>query len=196
MLIEINSWIKNEVIEPVKSLYRFLFKNIKSALFFLVIISGITFLLFPNVIYPIEKTHIQLINPNFEIKKGRMTSLILSQDNKKNRGRYRVNCAYFVELNGESFCDKFKNEKILILSGFYLERSLFKNNGGAKSLVVESFVINEKHEGNKINVDEGVKNKWSEKIVNIIYLIRWIGGLLYALLIFIFIRKYIFSINN
>lgn len=196
MLIEINSWIKNEVVEPVNSLYRFLFKNIKISLSLLLIISGITFLLFPNVIFPIEKNHIQLINPKFEIKKGRMTSLILSQDNKKNRGRYRVNCAYFINLNGESFCDNFKNEKILILNGFYLEKSLFKNGGGPKSLVVESFVISEKYEGNKVNVDEIVKNKWSDKIVDVIYLIRWIGGGMYALLIFIFIRKYIFFVKN
>jgi hypothetical protein len=191
MIIKLGDWIKNEVVEPAGILYGFLFKNIKTALFFLVIISTIIFSLFPNLIYPIEKNSVELINPSFEIKRGRMTSLILSQDNE-NRGRYRVNCAYFIDLNGDSYCDNLEGEEIVTLNGFYLERGLFENNSGLKNLVVNSFNVNGLYE---FNVDESTKGEWSNKIVNVIYFIRLIFIFAYSLLAFIFIRKYIFNVR-
>ncbi len=58
---------------------------------------------------------------NFQIKHGRMTSLIIKRGNKK----FFINCAYFKNENG-SFCELYKPRKLLkVEGGFFLIHHCF-----------------------------------------------------------------------
>lgn len=121
MFHKIRKWMLSEVIDPFFSLYRFVYKNIVAFFtlgFFLTVLSCV---INPSIIFTPEKEVFVVYYPDFYIKSGRMTSLIIKDNNRKKI----INCAYFRNENG-SFCDLYKPKRLMKVEGsFFSNSSLF-----------------------------------------------------------------------
>ncbi|NLP56371.1 hypothetical protein OSH17_14245 [Acinetobacter baumannii] len=121
MFYKIRKWILCEVIDPISSLYRCVYKNI--IIFFTLgfVLTVISCVINPSIIFTPKKEVFVVYYPDFYMKSGRITSLIIKDNNRKNI----INCAYFRNENG-SFCDLYKPKRLMKVEGnFFSNSSLF-----------------------------------------------------------------------
>lgn len=158
MFYKVRKWILCEVVDPISSLYRCVYKNIIAFFIFGFFLAVISCVINPSIIFIPKKEVFVVYNPDFYIKSGRMTSLIIKDKNKKNI----INCAYFRNENG-SFCDLYKPRKLMkVEGGFFSNSSLFFKD---KKIVITRIVF----EDEKGDVIDFSTNK-----VNIILWWNWI----------------------
>ncbi len=99
MIYKLKMLISREVIDPFFSLYSYIYKNFVLVLSLSLCVIVLLCTLNPSIIFTPRKESFVVYEPEFHIKHGRMTSLIIKDNNKKNI----INCAYFRNENG-SFC--------------------------------------------------------------------------------------------
>jgi len=134
MFYKIRKWILCEVVDPISSLYRCVYKNIIVFFMFGFFLTVISCVINPSIIFTPKKEVFVFYNPDFYIKSGRMTSLIIKDKNKKNI----INCAYFRQYNN-SFCDLYKPKKLMkVEGGFFYNSSLFFKD---KKIVVTKIIF-------------------------------------------------------
>ncbi len=158
MFYKVRKWILCEVVDPISSLYRCVYKNIIAFFIFSFFLAVLSCVINIIIIFTPKKEVFVVYNPDFYIKSGRMTSLIIKDKNKKNI----INCAYFRNENG-SFCDLYKPRKLMkVEGGFFSNSSLFFKD---KKIVITRIVF----EDEKGDVIDFSTNK-----VNIILWWNWI----------------------
>lgn len=110
----------------------------------------------PSIVFTRKKEGFIVYEPKFQIKHGRMTSLIIKRGNKK----FFINCAYFKNENG-SFCELYKPRKLLkVEGGFFPNSSLFFKS---KYIVVNKIRF-EDEKGSVINFstsEEKITSWWN-----------------------------------
>ena len=114
MIYKLKMWISAEVVDPFFSLYSYIYKNfvlVLSLSFCLVVLLCV---LNPSIVFTPKKEGFNVYEPEFHIKHGRMTSLIIKRGNKK----FFINCAYFKNESG-SFCELYRPRKLLKLEGSF-----------------------------------------------------------------------------
>ncbi|WP_151809634.1 hypothetical protein [Acinetobacter seifertii] len=158
MFYKVRKWILCEVVDPISSLYRYVYKNIIAFFMFGFFLAVISCVINPSIIFTPKKEVFVVYNPDFYIKSGRMTSLIIKDKNKKNI----INCSYFINENG-SFCELYKPRKLMkVEGGFFSNSSLFFKD---KKIVVTRIIF----EDEKGDVIDFSTNK-----VNVILWWNWI----------------------
>ncbi|MHC0017793.1 hypothetical protein ACW2B4_08555 [Acinetobacter pittii] len=121
MIYKLKMWISREVVDPFFSLYSYIYKNFVLVLSLSFCVIVLLFALNPSIVFTPRKKGFVVYEPEFHIKHGRMTSLIIKDNYKKNI----INCAYFRNENG-SFCELYKPRKLLKVEGsFFPNSSLF-----------------------------------------------------------------------
>lgn len=124
MIYELKMWISAEVVDPFFSLYSYVYKNFVLVLTLSFCLIVLLCTLNPSIVFTPKKESFVVYEPEFHIKYGRMTSLIIKDNYKKNT----INCTYFRNENG-SFCELYKPRKILKVEGdFFPNSSLFFKN--------------------------------------------------------------------
>ncbi|OIH01732.1 hypothetical protein A7M79_19210 [Acinetobacter baumannii] len=188
------NWYKREILTPFKALYKILYENIFVAFLGFTIFLLINVLLFPNILFPMQKNHIDFSNVQYQVKKGRLTSLILKETSPKFKAkRYRVNCAYFKVSSPVNICENTSSIQILHLNGFTTEKSLVKTSQSPVDMVIESMDIKVNNEAQHIVVSESELKHWEDRLLLPIYILRavWLG--IYLALFFIVFKKYFAS---
>lgn len=156
MIYKLKMWISREVVDPFFSLYSYIYKNfvLVLSLSFCVII--LLCALNPSIVFTPRKESFVVYEPEFHIKHGRMTSLIIKDNYKKNI----INCAYFRNESG-SFCELYKPRKLLKLEGgFFPNSSLFFKN----KYIVVTRICFEDEKGSVINFstsEEKIASWWN-----------------------------------
>ncbi|KQD86760.1 hypothetical protein, partial [Acinetobacter baumannii] len=124
MIYKLKMWISREVVDPFFSLYSYIYKNFVLVLTLSFCLIVILCALNPSIVFTPKKEGFVVYEPEFHIKHGRMTSLIIKDNYKKNI----INCAYFRNESG-SFCELYKPRKLLkVEGGFFPNLSLFFKN--------------------------------------------------------------------
>lgn len=124
MIYKLKMWISAEVVDPFFSLYSYVYKNFSFVLTLSFCLIVLLCTLNPSIVFTPKKEGFVVYEPEFHIKHGRMTSLVIKDNYKKNI----INCAYFRNENG-SFCELYKPRKLLKVEGnFFPNSSLFFKN--------------------------------------------------------------------
>lgn len=156
MIYKLKMWISREVIDPFFSLYSYIYKNVVLVLSLSLCVIVLLCTLNPSIIFTPRKESFVVYEPEFHIKHGRMTSLIIKDNNKKNI----INCAYFRNENG-SFCELYKPRKLLkVEGGFFPNSSLFFKN----KYIVVTRIRFEDEKGGVINFstsEEKIASWWN-----------------------------------
>ncbi|EEY75845.1 hypothetical protein HMPREF0012_03467 [Acinetobacter calcoaceticus RUH2202] len=156
MIYKLKMWISAEVVDPFFSLYSYIYKNfvlVLSLSFCLVVLLCV---LNPSIVFTPKKEGFNVYEPEFHIKYGRMTSLIIKRGNKK----FFINCAYFKNESG-SFCELYRPRKLLKLEGsFFPYPSIFLDG----NKIVATSVRFEDEKGSVINFstsEEKIASWWN-----------------------------------
>jgi hypothetical protein len=148
-------WISAEVVDPFFSLYSYVYKNFVLVLTLSFCLIVLLCALNPSIVFTPKKQGFVVYEPEFQIKHGRMTSLIIKRTNKK----FLINCAYFKNENG-SFCELYRPRKLLKLEGsFFPYPSIFLDG----NKIVASSVLFEDEKGSVINFstsEEKIASWW------------------------------------
>lgn len=143
VIYKLKMWISREVVDPFFSLYSYIYKNFVLVLSLSFCVIVLICALNPSIVFTPRKENFMVYEPEFYIKHGRMTSLIIKRGNKK----FFINCAYFKNENG-SFCELYRPRKLLKLEGsFFPYPSIFLDGN---KIVVRS-VRFEDEKGSVIN---------------------------------------------
>lgn len=155
MIYELKMWISAEVVDPFFSLYSYVYKNFVLVLTLSFCLIVLLCALNPSIVFTPKKQDFVVYEPEFQIKHGRMTSLIIKRTNKK----FLINCAYFKNENG-SFCELYRPRKLLKLEGsFFPYPSIFLDG----NKIVASSVLFEDEKGSVINFstsEEKIASWW------------------------------------
>lgn len=153
MIYKLKMWFSREVVDPFFSLYSYIYKNFVLVLTLSFCLIVILCALNPSIVFTPKKEDFVVYEPEFHIKHGRMTSLIIKDNYKKNI----INCAYFRNESG-SFCELYKPRKLLkVEGGFFPNSSLFFKN----KYIVVTRICFEDEKGSVINFSTS-----EEKIVS------------------------------
>ncbi|HEE6163635.1 TPA: hypothetical protein R7Q74_003024 [Acinetobacter baumannii] len=153
MIYKLKMWISREVVDPFFSLYSYIYKNFVLVLTLSFCLIVILCALNPSIVFTPKKEGFVVYEPEFHIKHGRMTSLIIKDNYKKNI----INCAYF-RNESSSFCELYKPRKLLkVEGGFFPNSSLFFKN----KYIVVTRICFEDEKGSVINFSTS-----EEKIVS------------------------------
>ncbi|BAP67874.1 hypothetical protein J6I82_15930 [Acinetobacter baumannii] len=153
MIYKLKMWISREVVDPFFSLYSYIYKNFVLVLTLSFCLIVILCALNSSIVFIPKKEGFVVYEPEFHIKHGRMTSLIIKDNYKKNI----INCAYFRNESG-SFCELYKPRKLLkVEGGFFPNSSLFFKN----KYIVVTRICFEDEKGSVINFSTS-----EEKIVS------------------------------
>lgn len=156
MIYKLKMWISTEVVDPFFSLYSYVYKNFVLVLSLSFCLIVLLCALNPSIVFTPKKEGSVIYDPEFHIKHGSMTSLIIKDNYKKNI----INCAYFRNENG-SFCELYKPRKLLkVEGGFFRNSSLFFKN---KYIVVNKIRF-EDEKGSVINFstsEEKIASWWN-----------------------------------
>ncbi|HCQ9864631.1 TPA: hypothetical protein OMQ65_002718 [Acinetobacter baumannii] len=153
MIYKLKMWISREVVDPFFSLYSYTYKNFVLVLTLSFCLIVILCALNSSIVFTPKKEGFVVYEPEFHIKHGRMTSLIIKDNYKKNI----INCAYFRNESG-SFCELYKPRKLLkVEGGFFPNSSLFFKN----KYIVVTRICFEDEKGSVINFSTS-----EEKIVS------------------------------
>ncbi|MEI1753197.1 hypothetical protein V8Q03_16025 [Acinetobacter baumannii] len=168
MIYKLKMWISREVVDPFFSLYSYIYKNfvLVLSLSFCVII--LLCALNPSIVFTPRKESFVVYEPEFHIKHGRMTSLIIKDNYKKNI----INCAYFRNESG-SFCELYKPRKLLkVEGGFFPNSSLFFKN----KYIVVTRICFEDEKGSVINFSTSEEKiaSWGNWVMFPTLLIRYL----------------------
>ncbi|MNV35910.1 hypothetical protein D3C71_1273710 [compost metagenome] len=149
-------WISAEVVDPFFSLYSYVYKNFAFVLTLSFCLIVLLCTLNPSIVFTPKKEGFVVYEPEFHIKHGRMTSLIIKDNYKKNI----INCAYFKNERG-SFCELYKPRKLLkVEGGFFPNSSLFFKN----KYIVVTRIRFEDEKGSVINFstsEEKIASWWN-----------------------------------
>ncbi|WP_035366524.1 hypothetical protein [Acinetobacter calcoaceticus] len=155
MIYKLKTWISREVVDPFFSLYSYVYKNFVIVLTLSFCLIVLLCALNPSIVFTPKKEGFVVYEPEFKIKHGRMTSLIIKRGNKK----FLINCAYFKNENG-SFCELYRPRKLLKLEGsFFPYPSIFLDG----NKIVASSVLFEDEKGSVINFstsEEKIASWW------------------------------------
>ncbi len=153
VIYKLKMWISREVVDPFFSLYSYIYKNFVLVLTLSFCLIVILCALNSSIVFIPKKEGFVVYEPEFHIKHGRMTSLIIKDNYKKNI----INCAYFRNESG-SFCELYKPRKLLkVEGGFFPNSSLFFKN----KYIVVTRICFEDEKGSVINFSTS-----EEKIVS------------------------------
>ncbi len=156
VIYKLKMWISREVVDPFFSLYSYIYKNFVLVLTLSFCLIVILCALNPSIVFTPKKEGFVVYEPEFHIKHGRMTSLIIKDNYKKNI----INCAYFRNESG-SFCELYKPRKLLkVEGGFFPNSSLFFKS---KYIVVNKIRF-EDEKGSVINFstsEEKIASWWN-----------------------------------
>lgn len=156
MIYKLKMWISAEVVDPFFSLYSYIYKNFVLILTLSFCLIVLLCTLNPSIVFTPKKEGFVVYEPEFHIKHGRMTSLIIKRRNKK----FLINCAYFKNENG-SFCELYRPRKLLKLEGsFFSYPSIFLDG----NKIVASSVRFEDEKGSVINFstsEEKIASWWN-----------------------------------
>ncbi|WP_267531535.1 hypothetical protein [Acinetobacter oleivorans] len=156
MIYKLKMWISAEVVDPFFSLYSYVYKNFSFVLTLSFCLIVLLCTLNPSIVFTPKKEGFVVYEPEFHIKHGRMTSLVIKDNYKKNI----INCAYFRNESG-SFCELYKPRKLLkVEGGFFPNSSLFFKN---KYIVVTRMRF-EDEKGSVINFstsEEKIASWWN-----------------------------------
>ncbi|AOM86909.1 hypothetical protein R4530_13640 [Acinetobacter baumannii] len=156
MIYKLKRWISAEVIDPFFSLYSYIYKNFVLVLTLSFCLIVILCALNPSIVFTPKKEGFVVYEPEFHNKHGRMTSLIIKDNYKKNI----INCAYFRNESG-SFCELYKPRKLLkVEGGFFPNSSLFFKN----KYIVVTRICFEDEKGSVINFstsEEKIASWWN-----------------------------------
>ncbi|HEM7137513.1 hypothetical protein PTZ64_14320 [Acinetobacter baumannii] len=156
MIYKLKMWISREVVDPFFSLYSYIYKNFVLVLTLSFCLIVILCALNPSIVFTPKKEGFVVYEPEFHIKHGRMTSLIIKDNYKKNI----INCAYFRNESG-SFCKLYKPRKLLkVEGGFFPNSSLFFKN----KYIVVTRICFEDEKGSVINFstsEEKIASWWN-----------------------------------
>lgn len=156
MIYKLKMWISREVVDPFFSLYSYIYKNFVHVLTLSFCLIVILCALNPSIVFTPKKEGFVVYEPEFHIKHGRMTSLIIKDNYKKNI----INCAYFRNESG-SFCELYKPRKLLkVEGGFFPNLSLFFKN----KYIVVTRICFEDEKGRVINFstsEEKIASWWN-----------------------------------
>ncbi|MFX5975316.1 hypothetical protein ACT4Y6_00865 [Acinetobacter baumannii] len=156
MIYKLKMWISREVVDPFFSLYSYIYKNFVLVLTLSFCLIVILCALNPSIVFAPKKEGFVVYEPEFHIKHGRMTSLIIKDNYKKNI----INCAYFRNESG-SFCELYKPRKLLkVEGGFFPNSSLFFKN----KYIVVTRIRFEDEKGSVINFstsEEKIASWWN-----------------------------------
>ncbi|MGN8009238.1 hypothetical protein ACTJJH_14840 [Acinetobacter sp. 22301] len=83
MIYELKMWISAEVVDPFFSLYSYVYKNFVLVLSLSFCVIVLLCALNPSIVFTPKKEGFVVYKPEFQIKHGRMTSLIIKRGNKK-----------------------------------------------------------------------------------------------------------------
>ena len=155
MIYKLKMWISREVVDPFFSLYSYIYKNFVLVLTLSFCLVVLLCALNPSIVFTPKKEDFIVYEPEFHIKHGRMTSLIIKRGNKK----FLINCAYFKNENG-SFCELYRPRKFFKLEGsFFPYPSIFLDG----NKIVASSVLFEDEKGSVINFstsEEKIASWW------------------------------------
>ncbi len=156
MIYKLKMWISREVVDPFFLLYSYIYKNFVLGFTLSFCLIVLLCALNPSIVFTPKKEGFIVYEPEFQIKHGRMTSLIIKRGNKK----FFINCAYFKTENG-SFCELYKPRKLLnVEGGFFHSSSLFFKS---KYIVVNKIRF-EDEKGSVINFstsEEEIASWWN-----------------------------------
>ncbi|MFW6498682.1 hypothetical protein ACOCIL_12990 [Acinetobacter baumannii] len=156
MIYKLKMWISREVVDPFFSLYSYIYKNFVLVLSLSFCVIVLLCALNPSIVFTPRKESFVVYKPEFHIKHGRMTSLIIKDNYKKNI----INCAYFRNESG-SFCELYKPRKLLkVEGGFFPNSSLFFKN----KYIVVTRICFEDEKGSVINFstsEEKIASWWN-----------------------------------
>ncbi len=156
VIYKLKMWISGEVVDPFFSLYSYIYKNFVLVLTLSFCLIVILCALNPSIVFTPKKEGFVVYEPEFHIKHGRMTSLIIKDNYKKNI----INCAYFRNESG-SFCELYKPRKLLkVEGGFFPNSSLFFKN----KYIVVTRICFEDEKGSVINFstsEEKIASWWN-----------------------------------
>ena len=156
MIYKLKMWISREVVDPFFLLYSYIYKNFVLGFTLSFCLILLLCALNPSIVFTPKKEGFIVYEPEFQIKHGRMTSLIIKRGNKK----FFINCAYFKNENG-SFCELYKPRKLLkVEGGFFPSSSLFFKS---KYIVVNKIRF-EDEKGSVINFstsEEEIASWWN-----------------------------------
>ncbi|HCA5025073.1 TPA: hypothetical protein MW161_002865 [Acinetobacter baumannii] len=156
MIYKLKMWISREVVDPFFSLYSYIYKNFVLVLSLSLCVIVLLCALNPSIVFTPRKEGFVVYEPEFHIKHGRMTSLIIKDNYKKNI----INCAYFRNESG-SFCELYKPRKLLkVEGGFFPNSSLFFKN----KYIVVTRICFEDEKGSVINFstsEEKIASWWN-----------------------------------
>ncbi|MDO7384769.1 hypothetical protein Q5X46_15100 [Acinetobacter baumannii] len=156
MIYKLKMWISREVVDPFFLLYSYIYKNFVLVLTLSFCLILILCALNPSIVFTPKKEGFVVYEPEFHIKHGRMTSLIIKDNYKKNI----INCAYFRNESG-SFCELYKPRKLLkVEGGFFPNLSLFFKN----KYIVVTRICFEDEKGSVINFstsEEKIASWWN-----------------------------------
>ncbi len=156
VIYKLKMWISREVVDPFFSLYSYIYKNFVLVLTLSFCLIVILCALNPSIVFTPKKEGFVVYEPEFHIKHGRMTSLIIKDNYKKNI----INCAYFRNESG-SFCELYKPRKLLkVEGGFFPNLSLFFKN----KYIVVTRICFEDEKGRVINFstsEEKIASWWN-----------------------------------
>ncbi|MFK7254619.1 hypothetical protein ABBZ21_08090 [Acinetobacter baumannii] len=156
MIYKLKMWISREVVDPFFSLYSYIYKKFVLVLSLSFCVIVLLCALNPSIVFTPRKESFVVYEPEFHIKHGRMTSLIIKDNYKKNI----INCAYFRNESG-SFCELYKPRKLLkVEGGFFPNSSLFFKN----KYIVVTRICFEDEKGSVINFstsEEKIASWWN-----------------------------------
>ncbi|MBJ9937446.1 hypothetical protein [Acinetobacter pittii] len=156
MIYKLKMWISREVVDPFFSLYSYIYKNFVLVFTLSFCLIVLLCALNPSIVFTPRKESFVVYEPEFHIKHGRMTSLIIKSENKK----FFINCTYFKNENG-SFCELYKPRKLLKVEGsFFPNSSLFFKN----KYIVVTRIRFEDEKGGVINFstsEEKIASWWN-----------------------------------
>ena len=163
----IRNWVTEEIQSPSSQIYLFFYKNIFIFIIPTIIFWSLILFLNPYLITTISKLPIHLDSPTFDIKQGRMTSLILVEDKKK----YLANCAYLQSEN-ESFCEIKKLKNIIKIEGEIIDtKSVSKSNILIKKIIFQKTTSNDNF---VFITDPDGSKRWEKSLVFPIYVTRFL----------------------
>ena len=184
-------WCRNEIQIPFKELDKYIFNNLFKTILISIILFVPNFLLLPNIILSVKPTKIYLNMIEYEIKKGRMSSIILkSKDNLYKSNRYRINCSYLSSNVSNNICNKESSIIFVAVKGYTIETKLFNSSTDPANIVVETIDYLENGKKIFVKVSDYDKKLWNDSLLLPIYFIRVIWSLIFFYLFIVFFRKY------
>lgn len=168
VIYKLKMWISREVVDPFFSLYSYIYKKFVLVLSLSFCVIVLLCALNPSIVFTPRKESFVVYEPEFHIKHGRMTSLIIKDNYKKNI----INCAYFRNESG-SFCELYKPRKLLkVEGGFFPNSSLFFKN----KYIVVTRICFEDEKGSVINFSTSEEKivSWWNWVMFPTFLIRYL----------------------